>query len=75
MMKKRAKCPHCGNSNQDLIESNRAPTKSKHYHEETLLCVARVRPEECVFGKDDAGEVDADGLVLCGMQWEVGGGQ
>ena len=62
------RCPHCGNSRPSLIENNGCRVNSPDL---TLLCIARVRHgDEATDPHHPAVEVDDDGLVLCGMQWE-----
>lgn len=67
------KCPHCGNRDEGLIQTNLHPGDSRgRRDEETLLCVALMKPEESTFS-DDASYVEtanAEGLVACGMQWD-----
>lgn len=70
----RRKCPHCGNTNKNLMQSNLEPERgvdSKH-PDLTLLCIARVRPADWSFDhvKPTAEEIGADGLVPCSMQWD-----
>lgn len=66
VMKK--KCPHCGNKDAKLIQSNGEQDSSPDL---TLLCVARVKPAEWSFSDPPEPDmVDAAGLVPCGMQWE-----
>jgi hypothetical protein len=63
------KCPHCGNTDQKLLQDNGERPSSPDL---TLLCVARVKPSEWSF--DIAPSADfhgADGLVPCGMQWDA----
>ncbi len=63
-----AKCPHCGNTNTQLIQGNGERAKSPDL---TLLCVARVQPDAWSFDEKPYPEdFDAAGLVPCGMQWE-----
>lgn len=63
------RCPHCGNADSKYIETNGEPARSPDL---TLLCVARVAPDEWSF--DHVAplpeDFDAAGLVPCGMQWE-----
>lgn len=64
------KCPHCGNTDCKYIETNGDPAKSPDL---TLLCVARVAPDDWSFGRELPPlpeDYDADGRVPCGMQWE-----
>ncbi len=62
-------CPHCGNTNQKLIQDNGEKPSSPDL---TLLCVARVEPEDWSFDhvKPLLEDYDAAGLVPCGMQWD-----
>lgn len=61
-------CPHCGNADQKLIQTNGERIASLDL---TLLCVARVKPAEWSFdAKPEAEDHDTNGLVACGMQWE-----
>ena len=64
-MKKRVKCPHCGNTDERLIEDNGCKPSDPLY---TLLCMSRVAPDEDAFG--GGSEPGQDGKVACGMQWE-----
>lgn len=62
------RCPHCGNTDPAFIESNGEPRSSSDL---TLLCVARVKPDEWSFDtKPEPDQIGVDGLVPCGMQWE-----
>lgn len=62
------RCPHCGNTSRETIQSNGEPRTSPDL---TLLCVARVAPSEWSFDhvRPEADEIGPDGLVACGMQW------
>jgi hypothetical protein len=65
-MAKRAKCPHCGNSDPNAIESNGSKS------DPTLLCVAKMKPEEAAllpYGFDPKTDIDSRGFVSCGQQW------
>lgn len=72
------KCPHCGNKDRGLIETNLAPDERtgsayrRCREEETLLCMAKMKPSESTFRGDEtyAETADAEGLVPCGMQWD-----
>lgn len=59
-------CPNCGNRRE--LEDNGLSRSDSDY---TLLCVARVAPDEDAFGGDANPPLDvgADGKVACGMQW------
>lgn len=61
-------CPHCGNRDPNFIQSNGERASSPDL---TLLCVARVKPEAWSFDhvKPEPDQLDAEGLVPCGMQW------
>jgi len=63
------KCPHCGNTDSNFIQSNGEPANSPDL---TLLCVARVKPGDWSFDhvKPSPEDYDTNGLVPCGMQWE-----
>lgn len=63
------KCPHCGNTNPATIQSNGERPSSRSL---TLLCVARVKPTEWSFDHVTPlpEDLDANGLVPCGMQWD-----
>lgn len=62
------RCPHCGNRDEKYIQSNGERATSPDL---TLLCIARVKPEEWSFtDPPEADQIGADGLVPCGMQWE-----
>ena len=67
---KRAKCPHCGNTDSKHIQTNGEAATSPDL---TLLCVARVKP--CAWSFDHVApqpeDFDADGNVPCGMQWDA----
>jgi len=64
---KRPVCPHCGNRDEDKIESNGTSEKSVDF---TLLCVARVKPTtEALADFEPRSEPGSDGMVACGMQW------
>lgn len=66
---KRPCCPHCGNKNPDLIESNGCKSSDPDY---TLLCVAKMKPSEAAllpYGFDAATDTDENGMVSCGQQW------
>lgn len=70
MTKKRGwTCPHCGNRAKALMEMN---TPRESDPDLTLLCVARVPPEDGSFDVEDyyPDQYDADGKVPCGMQWD-----
>lgn len=59
------RCPHCGNKDKRLIETNGS---------ETVLCVALVNAgEDALAGIEPEQEPDANGKVKCGMQWEPTG--
>jgi hypothetical protein len=65
------RCPWCGNGKPNLIEDNGLKVTDP---ELTLLCVARVKPEDSSQSYDDNGfgrvlNPDPDGLVQCGYQW------
>ena len=66
---KKKKCPHCGNTNSKYIQDNGEPPRSPDL---TLLCVARVKPGDWAFDhvKPRPEDLDAHGLVPCGMQWD-----
>lgn len=79
MKRKGKRCPHCGNKDQDLIQSNQPPDWRRRMtgrldgdEEETLLCMKMMKPCESSFEGDAfyAETADADGLVACGMQWD-----
>lgn len=61
-------CPHCENRDSAFLQDNGDPPKSFDY---TLLCVARVAPEDRSWDhvKPLPEDLDADGKVACGMQW------
>lgn len=59
-------CPHCGNRNPSLIETNGERATSPDY---TLLCTARVPLGESSLLREDE-EVGEDRLTICAMQWE-----
>lgn len=63
------RCPHCGNADGKYIETNGEPARSPDL---TLLCVARVPAGEWSFDHVDPlpEDLDAQGRVPCGMQWE-----
>lgn len=62
-------CPHCGNTDSKFIQTNGESMASPDL---TLLCVARVSPDEWSFDhvKPLPEDHDANGLVPCGMQWD-----
>lgn len=62
------KCPNCGNADEAKMEDN--GLKSTHWNY-TLLCVARVDQKDWAFNhtSPDPDQIDADGKVACGMQW------
>jgi len=64
------RCPHCGNADRKLIETNGEPARSPDL---TLLCVARVPPDAWSFDHvaPEPQDLDAAGLVPCGMQWDA----
>ena len=63
-----AKCPHCGNTNPELIETNGCEPNDPDF---TLLCIARMKPgEEALADFEPRSQPGDDGLVACGMQWE-----
>lgn len=64
----RWKCPNCGNTDRDKIETN-APDLPDNHPDLGLLCVARVKPEDCAF-PEEPGELDANGLAVCAWQWD-----
>jgi hypothetical protein len=67
-LRKCIQCPHCGNTDQKHIQDNGEAPSSLDL---TLLCVARVKPEEWSFDeKPLPQDYDARGLVPCGMQWD-----
>lgn len=60
-------CPHCGSRDQAVRQDNGLPPTDPDY---TLLCLARVPQGQDSFdGRDLDAEVDAQGMVPCGMQW------
>ena len=60
-----ATCPHCGNSNPDLLQDNGcSPTDP----DLTLLCVKPCTPEESSL--DDFDRADPTDREKCYMQWE-----
>jgi hypothetical protein len=64
------KCPNCGNTNRNFIQNNGERPSSPDL---TLLCVARVLPDDWSFGSSEKPlpeDYDAKGLVPCGMQWD-----
>lgn len=61
------KCPHCGNTNPRYFQDNGEGPRSPGL---TMLCVAPVKPGDDSFGGDGGSEVDSNGNVPCGMQWE-----
>jgi len=61
----RPTCPHCGNTNRDLMEDNGLKATSWDL---TLLCVAPVKDGE--YDSFEYTKGDADFTGLCGMQWE-----
>lgn len=67
-------CPHCGNTNAELMQSNLEPEHGvfSRHRDLTLLCIAKVRPEEWSFDHvaPSGDEIGVDGLVPCGMQWD-----
>ena len=67
------RCPHCGNFDQGLIQSNGEPATSPDL---TLLCVARVVPAAWSFDHAHPApdQIGPDGRVACGMQWEPNAG-
>lgn len=68
MTAKFRRCPHCGNTSSTTIQTNGEPARSPDL---TLLCVARVKPDEWSFdAKPLPEDHDANGRVPCGMQWE-----
>jgi hypothetical protein len=69
----RAKCPHCGNTDQATIESNGVSSEDVDY---TLLCVARVKPADRSWGHVEPApdQTNEDGLVECGYQWSPNDG-
>lgn len=58
-------CPHCGNKDRNLMQSNLGPNESPKNHEETMLCEAII-PK----GQDDSFDQVSDGTAVCGMQWD-----
>lgn len=67
------RCPHCGNTDASTIQDNGDRPTSLDL---TLLCVARVKPDEWSFDQTpDPDMIGADGLVPCGMQWEPNRGE
>jgi hypothetical protein len=66
---KTTRCPHCGNKNPKYIQNNGESATSPDL---SMLCVARVKPEDWSFDhvKPDPNDYDANGLVPCGMQWD-----
>lgn len=65
---RKTRCPHCGNTDRKLLQDNGEPPMSPTL---SLLCVARVRPEDWSFDtKPEPQDYDAAGLVPCGMQWD-----
>jgi len=61
-------CPHCGNRDPRFIQSNGEPDASPAL---SLLCVARVAPDEWSFDtRPHAADYDDAGKVPCGMQWD-----
>ncbi len=61
-------CPSCGNANRETIETNGCRPSDPDL---TLLCVARVTPEDSDSEPEwlVAGDYDENGLVICGAQW------
>lgn len=68
-MKRKPKCPHCGNTDPLTIQHNGASGADRSY-----LCVRPCigRPEESSFADHpDAGSPElAEALKSCGMQWD-----
>lgn len=60
----RHKCPHCGNTRQELIQDN--GLRSSH-PDLTLLCVAPADSASSTYDEP------VDGEWVCGMQWEPNG--
>ena len=62
-------CPNCGNENRDLIEDNGLPKTDLYL---AYLCVAKVPVKDRSWKhcEPDPDQVDSQGRVDCGMQWE-----
>ena len=62
------KCPHCGNTDRNLMEDNGASDRAVDL---ALICTVRVKLGDDSFdGKANPPlEVGPDGLVICGMLW------
>lgn len=66
-------CPHCGNTDPAFLQSNLEPEGiHSRSRDLTILCVARVKPNEWSFDHVEPGpdDIGPDGLVACGMQWD-----
>lgn len=61
-------CPNCG-SDTEHHEDNGLSTMAPGY---TILCVARVAPKDRSWThvEPDPDQIDGDGKVACGFQWE-----
>ena len=63
------RCPHCGNINPKFLQSNGESSASPDL---TLLCVRPVATTEWSFTENPLPEdLDEDGRVPCGMQWDA----
>lgn len=69
---RRRRCPHCGNTDTNLMQSNlgREHGVTSRHPDLTILCVARVPPDASSFAPLFTPSVGADGMVECGMQWD-----
>ena len=63
-----ARCPHCGNSNPQYIESNVQPGERCPPEDLTLLCLAPVPLGEESFDWDLIAD-SPEHQGVCGMQW------
>jgi hypothetical protein len=69
----KVKCPNCGNTSWQFIETNEPPGNKRRLEEDpdlTLLCIAPVEPgNEASADHPNWDELKEDFGGICGMQW------